>query len=210
MQYRHLGRSGLKISPICLGTMMFGGPTDEATSGRIVAKAREAGVNFIDTADAYSKGGSEQVVGRAIANNRPNWVLATKLANPMGDDPNRGGLSRRWVLQAAEESLKRLGTEYIDIYYLHKEDHATPLAETVRAMGDLMRQGKIRYFGVSNYRAWRVAEICNICDDNGIDRPIVSQPYYNAMNRIRRSSIFRPAAITASASCPTARWRAAC
>src|SRR4029077_16090302 len=103
MQYRQLGRSGLKISPICLGTMMFGGPTDEATSARIVAKAREAGVNFIDTADAYSNGNSEAVVGRAISNNRPNGVLATKLANPMGDDPNRVGLSRRWVLQAADE-----------------------------------------------------------------------------------------------------------
>ena len=111
-------------------------------------------------------------------------MLATKLANPIGDDPNHGGLSRRWVLQAAEESLKRLGTDYIDIYYLHKEDHATPLDETVRAMGDLIRQGKVRYFGVSNYRAWRVAEICNICDRLGIDRPIVSQPYYNAMNRM--------------------------
>ena len=184
MQYRQLGRSGLKISPICLGTMMFGGPTDEATSARIVAKAREAGINFIDSADAYNGGQSEQVVGRAISNNRHNWILATKLANQIGDDPNRGGLSRRWVLQAADESLKRLGTDFIDIYYLHKEDHATPLEETVRAIGDLMRQGKIRYFGVSNYRAWRVAEICNICDRNGIDRPIVSQPYYNAMNRM--------------------------
>ncbi len=101
MEYRQLGRSGLKISPICLGTMMFGGPADEAASKRIIAKAREAGVNFIDTADAYSNGGSETVVGRAISNNRPGWVLATKLANQMGDDPNRGGLSRRWVLQAA-------------------------------------------------------------------------------------------------------------
>src|SRR6201981_2840997 len=116
--------------------MMFGGPADEAISTRIVAKAREAGVNFIDTADAYSNGNSEVVVGRAISNNRPGWVLATKLANPMGDDPNRGGLSRRWVLQAADESLKRLGTDYIDIYYLHREDHLTPLAETLRAMGD--------------------------------------------------------------------------
>jgi aryl-alcohol dehydrogenase (NADP+) len=184
MDYRPLGRSGLKISPICLGTMMFGGATDEATSSRIVAKAREAGINFIDTADAYNGGKSEQVVGRAISNDRPHWILATKFANQMGDDPNRGGLSRRWVLQAAEESLKRLGTDTIDIYYLHKEDHSTPLAETVRAMGDLIRQGKVRYFGVSNYRAWRVAEICNICDRLGIDRPIVSQPYYNAMNRM--------------------------
>jgi aryl-alcohol dehydrogenase-like predicted oxidoreductase len=99
MQYRPLGRSGLKISPICLGTMMFGGPTDEATSTRIVAKAREAGINFIDTADAYNGGNSEQVVGRAISNSRHNWVLATKLANPMGDDPNRGGLAGRRDLQ---------------------------------------------------------------------------------------------------------------
>src|SRR4029434_30247 len=117
MQYRQLGRSGLKISPICLGTMMFGGPTDEATSGRIVAKAREAGVNFIDTADAYSKAGSEKVDVRAISTSRQNGVLATKLANPMGDDPNRGGLSRRWVLQAAEESLERLGTHTSDIHH---------------------------------------------------------------------------------------------
>ena len=105
MQYRNLGRSGLKVSPICLGTMMFGGPTDEATSTRIIAKAREAGVNFIDTADAYNNGNSEAVVGRAISNNRQSWILATKLANQIGDDPNRGGLSRRWVLQAADESL---------------------------------------------------------------------------------------------------------
>jgi aryl-alcohol dehydrogenase (NADP+) len=184
MQYRQLGRSGLEVSPLCLGTMMFGGPTDEPTSKRIVDKARDAGINFIDTADAYSSGTSEEVVGRAIAAQRQHWVLATKLANPMGNDPNRAGLSRRWVLQACEESLKRLGTEVIDIYYLHKEDHATPLIETVRAMGDLIRDGKVRYFGVSNYRGWRVAEICNICDRLGIERPVVSQPYYNAMNRM--------------------------
>jgi aryl-alcohol dehydrogenase (NADP+) len=183
MDYRHLGRSGLKISPLCLGTMMFGGATDEPTSARIIAKAREAGVNFIDTADAYSGGKSEQIIGRAIAPSRNDWILATKVANPMGRDPNRSGLSRRWVMQAADESLKRLGTDHIDIYYLHKEDHATPLAETVGALGDLIRQGKIRYFGVSNYRSWRVAEICNICDRLGIDRPAVSQPYYHAMNR---------------------------
>src|SRR5258707_14789770 len=161
MQYRNLGRSGLKVSPICLGTMMFGGPADEATSARLVAKAREAGINFIDTADAYNGGKSEQVVGRAISNNRPHWILATKLANQMGDDPNRGGLSRRWVLQAAEESLKRLGTDTIDIYYLHKEDHSTPLDETVRAMGELIRQGKGRHFGGSKFRGLRAAESCN-------------------------------------------------
>lgn len=184
MEYRSLGQSGLKVSTLCLGTMMFGGATDEATSARIIAKARDQGVNFIDTADAYNAGKSEEVVGRAIANERAHWVLATKLANAMGPGPNEKGLSRRWAMQAAEASLKRLGTDTIDIYYLHKEDHSTPLAETVRAMGDLVRQGKIRYFGVSNYRSWRVAEICNLCDRMGIDRPVVSQPYYNAVNRM--------------------------
>ena len=184
MEHRKLGQSGLKVSVLCLGTMNFGGATDEPTSARIVGTARDQGVNFIDTADQYNAGRSEEVLGRAIRGERDRWVLATKLANQIGDDPNRGGLSRRWVLQACDESLKRLGTDYIDIYYLHKEDHATPLEETVRAMAELIRAGKVRYFGVSNYRAWRVAEICNICDRLGIDRPVASQPYYNAMNRM--------------------------
>jgi aryl-alcohol dehydrogenase-like predicted oxidoreductase len=184
VEYRHLGRSGLKVSPLCLGTMMFGGPTDEPTAQRIIAKAREAGVNFIDTADAYTGGRSEEVTGRAISNQRDQWVLATKLANATGEGPNGGGLSRKWVMRAIDASLRRLGTDYIDVYYLHKEDLGTPLDETVRAIGDLVRAGKIRYFGVSNYKSWRVAEICNICDRLGIDRPVVSQPYYNAMNRM--------------------------
>jgi aryl-alcohol dehydrogenase-like predicted oxidoreductase len=184
VEYRKLGRRGLKVSPLCLGTMMFGGPTDEPTSMRILAKARAAGVNFIDTADAYNQGRSEEITGRGIAAERDQWVLASKLGNPVGEGINERGLSRKWVMQAADASLKRLGTDYLDIYYLHKEDHDTPLEETVHAMGDLMRAGKIRYFGVSNYRAWRVAEICNLCDRAGIDRPIVSQPYYNAMNRM--------------------------
>lgn len=184
MDYRSLGRSGLKVSPICLGTMMFGGQTDAPTSHRIIDKAAEAGVNFIDTADAYNEGQSEVVVGDAIRAKRNHWILATKVANPMGPGPNERGLSRRWVMQAVDDSLRRLGTEFIDIYYMHKEDHSTPLEETVRAMGDLVRTGKIRYFGVSNHRAWRVAEICRICDELGIDRPVVSQPYYNALNRM--------------------------
>lgn len=183
MIYRTLGRSGLRVSPLCLGTMNFGGPTDAATAGRIIARAREAGVNFIDTADAYTGGESERIVGLAIAAERDGWVLATKLANPTGAGPNGQGLSRKWVMQAAEASLRRLGTGYIDIYYLHKEDHSTPLEETVRAMGDLVRAGKIRYFGLSNYRGWRVAEVCNLCDRLGLDRPVVSQPYYHALNR---------------------------
>jgi aryl-alcohol dehydrogenase-like predicted oxidoreductase len=184
MDYRNLGRSGLKVSPICLGTMMFGGQTDETTASRIIAKAFESGINFIDTADVYNGGRSEEVTGAAIASTRSKWVLATKVANPTGAGPNERGLSRRHIMEAAEASLRRLGTDWIDIYYLHKEDHTTPLVETVHAMADLVAQGKIRYFGVSNHRAWRVAEICRLCDELGIDRPVVSQPYYNAMNRM--------------------------
>lgn len=183
MEYRRLGGSGLKVSPLCLGTMMFGGPADEATSARIVARARDQGINFIDTADGYTGGASEQVVGRAIRGDRSWWVLATKIANPTGPGPNERGLSRRQVFHAVEASLRRLGVDEIDVLYLHKEDHATPLAETVPALADLIRAGRIRYFGVSNYRSWRVAEICRLCDDCGIDRPVASQPLYNALNR---------------------------
>jgi aryl-alcohol dehydrogenase (NADP+) len=184
MDYRNLGRSGMKVSPLCLGTMMFGGRSDEATSRRIIADAREAGINFIDTADQYNAGRSEEITGAAVKAERDWWVLATKVGNAMGEDPNQRGLSRKWILQAAENSLRRLGCEHIDIYYLHREDHDTDLSETVAAMGDLIRQGKVRYFGVSNFRAWRIAEIVRLCGLMGIDRPLVSQPYYNAMNRM--------------------------
>ena len=184
MDFRRLGRSGLKVSPICLGTMTFGATTDDAEAGRMLGAARDAGVNFVDTADAYQKGGSEAMLGRLLAADRDRWVLASKLANPLGGGPNGGGLSRKWMMQACDDSLRRLGTDYIDLYYLHKEDHTVPLAETVRAMADLVRQGKVRYFGVSNYKSWRVAEICNLCDREGLDRPAASQPYYNAMNRM--------------------------
>src|SRR3984885_14709095 len=183
MEYRTLGASGLTVSNLCLGTMMFGGPTDDATAERIVAQARDQGVNFIDTADGYSGGRSEETVGRAVREHRAWWVLATKCANPTGQGPNARGLSRRHVFDAVEASLRRLGTDVVDLLYLHKEDHATPLDETVHALADLIRGGKIRYFGVSNYRSWRVAEICRLCDEAGIDRPIASQPLYNALNR---------------------------
>lgn len=184
MDYRNLGRSGLKVSPLCLGTMMFGAATDEATSFRIVDRARAQGVNFIDTADVYNDGASELVTGRAIAAHRNWWVLATKLANPTEPGPNGRGLSRGYVVRAVEASLRRLGVHRIDVLYLHKEDHDTPLEELVHAMADLVRAGKIVHFGVSNHRAWRVAEICRLCDLAGIDRPVVSQPYYNALNRM--------------------------
>jgi len=163
---------------------MFGDRTEEIVAQRIVDKGLDFGVNFIDTADVYSFGASEEMTGRTISAHRNHWVLATKVANPMGQGPNQRGLSRQWIMRACEDSLRRLNSDHIDIYYLHKEDHTTPLLETVTAIGDLQKAGKIRYFGVSNHRSWRVAEICNICDGLGIDRPIVSQPYYNAINRM--------------------------
>ncbi len=184
MQYRRLGRSGLLVSPLCLGTMNFGGPTSAVEAQTIIASAGQAGVNFIDTADVYTQGRSEEIVGAALQGAREQWIVATKVGNAMGEGPNRGGLSRRWIMQAIDASLRRLAMPYVDIYYLHREDSETPLEETVRAVGDLVRAGKIRYFGLSNFRAWRVAEICNLCDRFGLDRPIVSQPYYNAMNRM--------------------------
>ncbi len=184
MDYVPLGRSGLKVSPLCLGTMMFGGPTKEADSSSIVGLAREAGLNFIDTADIYNGGRSEEITGRIIGPERSRWVLATKVCNPMGEGPNDRGLSRRWLMLACEGSLRRLETDWIDIYYLHKEDLSTPLEETVGAVGDLIRQGKIRYLGLSNFRAWRIAEIVRLCERAGIGRPVVLQPYYNALNRM--------------------------
>jgi len=183
MDYRKLGESGLKVSPLCLGTMMFGDRTDAAEAGRIVAAAREAGVNFIDTADVYVKGESERITGKLIAKDRGYWVLATKVANPMGDDPNRRGTSRKWILQAIDESLARLGTDYVDIYYLHKDVEETPIEESVGAMADVIRAGKARYFGVSNYRGWRIAEVVRACEQLGAPLPVACQPYYNAMNR---------------------------
>jgi len=186
LEYRNLGASGLAVSPICLGTMMFGERTDAAEAGRIAAAAREAGVNFIDTADQYAKGESERITGKVIAPDRGRWVLATKVANPMppdGTDPNRRGTGRKWIMRAVDESLERLGTDYIDLYYVHKDVEATPLEETVQAMADLIRAGKVRYFGISNFRGWRVAETVRVCGLLNAPKPVACQPYYNAMNR---------------------------
>jgi aryl-alcohol dehydrogenase-like predicted oxidoreductase len=184
MHYRKLGRSGVSVSTLCLGTMMFGDRTSEAESVEIVAACREAGVNFIDTADVYTLGESERITGRAIAADRHHWVLATKVANPMGREPNQRGLSRRWLAQAIDASLQRLGTDHVDIWYLHREDHGTPLEETVAGVAAAIRAGKVRYLGVSNHRAWRIAEIVALCREAGIPGPAVCQPYYNAFNRM--------------------------
>lgn len=181
--YRYLGKSALKVSRLTLGTMMFGGPTEEAAAFRIIDRAREQGVNSIDTADVYHNGASEEVVGRGIREHRDHWVLATKFVNSHVKGPNVGGHSRKWVIQTVEDSLRRLGTDYIDILYFHRAVFDAPLEEPLRAIADLIRAGKLRYFGVSNFRGWRIAEIAHIADQLGIDRPVASQPLYNIVNR---------------------------
>lgn len=184
MDYRRLGQSGIRVSPLCLGTMMFGDRTDAAEAGRMVAAARDAGINFIDTADIYAQGESERITGKLIASDRSRWILATKIANPVGDDPNDRGASRRWLIRGCDLSLARLGTDYIDVYYLHRDDIETPLEEVIGALSDLIRAGKIRYVGLSNFRAWRIAAFVAQCRAMGAPLPIVCQPYYNAMNRM--------------------------
>lgn len=184
MSYRILGHSGLHVSSLTLGTMMFGEQTSTEDSLRIIDKAWDQGVNFIDTADVYTGGRSEEIVGEAIASRRDHWVLATKAGfGPADGVPNRSGLSRKHLFNAIDASLDRLGTDYVDIYYLHREDHNTPLEVTVSAIGDLLRQGKIRYWGLSNYRGWRIAEVIRIAERLGVDRPVISQPLYNIVNR---------------------------
>jgi aryl-alcohol dehydrogenase-like predicted oxidoreductase len=184
MDYRYLGRSALQVSPLCLGAMMFGGATDEPTSKRIIDKARNQGINFIDTADGYNDGKSEEVVGRAIRDHRHHWVLATKFGHRMTTAPNEGGQSRKWIFQDVEASLRKLGTDYIDLLYFHKADIHAPFEEGLRAIQDLMAQGKLRYYGVSNFKGWRIAEICRAADAIGMDRPVASQPLYNMVDRL--------------------------
>jgi aryl-alcohol dehydrogenase-like predicted oxidoreductase len=183
MRYRTLGRSGVKVSEICLGTMNFGGPTPEADALRIVADAFDRGINFIDTADAYTDGRSEEIVGRAIKSHRDRWFLATKVAQPMGPPPNNRGLSRLHVMRAVEDSLTRLGTDAIDLYYIHRVDPDTPWEDTVATFGDLIRQGKIRYWALSNVRAWHIPHVVHLCRQLGVPQPVALQPYYNLLNR---------------------------
>jgi len=171
------------VSALCLGTMMFGDQTDAAEAGRIVAHAREHGVNFIDTADVYTAGRSETIVGDLIRERRHDWVLATKVGNRMSDRPNEVGYSRAWMLRECDASLARLGTEHIDIWYLHRDFIGLDLEEPLRAVDTLLRAGKIRYWGISNFRGWRIAEAVHVARSLGMPAPVVCQPYYNLLNR---------------------------
>lgn len=184
MEYRNLGRSPLMISPLTLGTMMFGGATDAAESLRIVHDARDHGINSMDTADVYNNGETEKVLAKAIAGERHHWVLASKVGNRMADGPNQHGFSRKWVIEGVEASLRRLETDYLDIVYLHRDFPGQSLEEPLRAMDDLMRQGKVRYYGVSNFRGWRIAETVRMAQQLGMAAPAVIQPVYSLVNRI--------------------------
>ncbi len=178
-----LGRSGLKVSRLCLGTMTFGAETDEALAARIGAAALDAGVFFWDTADMYSKGRSEEFIGRILGPRRSEVVLATKAFAPMGAGANDRGLSARHLISACEASLRRLQTDWIDLYYLHLPDPGTPLEETLRAIEDLRRAGKIRYVGCSNHRAWEAARLIATAERHGWQPLSATQPVYNLTNR---------------------------
>ncbi|MFM9942827.1 MAG: aldo/keto reductase [Hyphomicrobiaceae bacterium] len=184
MRYRTLGTSGLKVSEICLGTMTFGDTTALPEAQRIADHAVDVGVNFVDTANVYVKGRSEEMVGQVIGPKRQQWVLATKLAQPTGAGINERGLSRRNMMAATDASLKRLGVDHIDITYIHRVDPAVPWTEVARNFGDLIQAGKLRYWGISNVRAWHIPVIATACRDVGAPLPVVLQPYYNLLNRM--------------------------
>jgi aryl-alcohol dehydrogenase (NADP+) len=189
MEYRNVGLSGLRVSPLCIGTMLYQDAASERVAKRIFELAREIGVNFIDTADSYGRGESERIVGRMIAQDREHWVLATKAGSVGGDQPHQQGLSRRWMLRAIDRSLERLGTDYVDIWYMHMPDEATPLEESIETMGDVIAAGKASYWGFSNYRGWQVGEIISLSDSLGVPRPIICQPLYNALNRMPETDL---------------------
>jgi aryl-alcohol dehydrogenase-like predicted oxidoreductase len=186
MQYRTLGRTGIKVSPYALGAMMFGatiGNPDHDNSVRIVHKALDAGINFVDTADAYSRGESEEIVGKALKGRRDDVILATKLGLPMGGDPNQRGSSRRWIMAEAENSLRRLQTDYIDLYQVHRPDPDTDIEETLSALSDLIRVGKVRAIGSSATPASEIVEAQWVAGRRGLERFRTEQPAYSILNR---------------------------
>ena len=185
MEYRPLGRTGVRVSNLCLGTMMFGawGNTDHDDSIRIIHRALDAGINFVDSADVYSNGESEEIVGKALAGRRDDVVLATKFFMPMGESPNQRGGSRRWIVRAVEDSLRRLGTDWIDLYQVHRPALDTDVEETLAALTDLVQQGKIRYFGSSSYSGGQIVEAQWAARERGLQRFRTEQPPYSLLVR---------------------------
>ena len=197
MQTRFLGKTGVPVSNLCLGAMMFGewGTKDHDESIRIIHAALDAGIDFIDTADVYSAGESEKIVGKALAGRRDDVVLATKFFMPMGTDPNERGGSRRWIIRAAENSLRRLDTDYIDLYQVHRPSQDTDVEETLGALTDLVRQGKVRYLGSSSYAASQIVEAQWTARDRRLERFVTEQPPYSILVRGIEADVL-----------PTARW----
>ncbi|MEU4539732.1 aldo/keto reductase [Streptosporangium sp. NPDC023825] len=185
MRYRVLGGTGIEVSVHCLGAMMFGavGNPDHDDCVRIIHAALDSGVNFVDTADMYSAGESEEIVGKALKGRRDDVVLATKVHFRMGEGPNRSGNSRRWIIKEVEESLRRLGTDWIDLYQIHRPDHSTDIEETLSVLGDLVRQGKIRAFGCSAFPAEEIVEAHNVAERRGLQRFRTEQPPYSLIAR---------------------------
>jgi len=204
MDYRNLGRSGLKVSPLCLGAMMFGswGNPDHEESIRIIHRALDAGINFIDTANGYSEGESEVIVGKALKGKREGTVLATKVWAPVGPGPNQRGLSRKAIQEQVENSLRRLGTDVIDLYQIHRPDPTTPIEETLSTLSDLVRQGKVRYLGLSTnhyegtalwekrFAAWEIVETLWTSATHGWERWISLQPPYSILRRVMEAEHF--------------------
>src|SRR3954464_15162251 len=185
MEHRALGRTGVSVSTFCLGAMMFGswGNPDYDDSTRIIHAALDAGINFVDTADVYGAGESEEIVGKALKGRRDDVVLATKFFMPMGEDPNRRGGSRRWIVEAVEDSLKRLGTDWIDLYQVHRPDPETDVEETLGALSDLVAQGKVRYIGSSSYSAGEIVEAQWAARERRVERFRTEQPPYSLLVR---------------------------
>jgi aryl-alcohol dehydrogenase-like predicted oxidoreductase len=191
MRYRTLGSTGIEVSVQCLGAMMFGsvGNPDHDDCTRIIQTALDAGINFVDTADMYSAGESEQIVGKALAGRRDDVVLATKVHFPMGEGPNRGGNSRRWILRAVDESLARLQTDWIDLYQIHRPDETTDIEETLSVLTDLVHQGKIRAFGCSTFPAEQIAQAHHVAERRGLMRFRSEQPPYSILARGIETSV---------------------
>jgi aryl-alcohol dehydrogenase-like predicted oxidoreductase len=191
MRNRSLGTTGVKVSPLCLGTMMFGamGNPDHEDSIRVIHRALDAGINFVDTADVYSAGESEEIVGKALAGRRDDVVLATKFFGGMGEDPNHRGSSRRWIVREVENSLRRLGTDHIDLYQMHRPDQSTDIDDTLSALSDLVHQGKILYFGSSTFPAEAIVEAQWVAEKRGHERFRVEQPPYSIFARGIEASV---------------------
>lgn len=202
MRYKYLGRTGVQVSQLCFGAMSFGGDASEEESARMYARCRDAGINFLDCADGYSRGRAETILGKLMRGHRDELVVTSKCFNPMGADINMRGGNRRHILRAVEASLERLGTDRLDVLFMHRWDENVPLEETLRALEKLVADGKVVYLGVSNWAAWQIAKALGIAERHGWPRIDVIQPMYSLVKRQSESEIF-PLALSEGLGCIT-------